>query len=352
MSLLLLNVGLGVDKDDFIVSVQPFAISITGTNVTGTATLSRAVETVNSIILFNECNTNVNDGLTLGYCTLTNPTTVTATRTLSVTATSNIIGTVVEFNDQYIASSVQYGTITVGALSATGTATISSVNASNAIAIYLGATSSLTDTSAADFLCAVDLTNGTTVTATRGNASATNAMTVGFCVIEFGSGIIQSIQKRAVTSTSTSTTLTDTVTAVTVANTLLIHNGQFINNTLINGAYYLTSASTTTNTLTRGGSGSLTRTIKYVALEFVSGVITAMQTGTTALTGASSATSALSPSVDLTRSICLQNGFDTNNSTVSQGFATARLSDASTVTAEKGSATNNAAVAWQVVTFG
>ena len=77
--------------------------------------------------------------------------------------------------------SIQRGTIVIAAASASNTATITSVNTAKALITMLGAES--TDTSVANTMTRLALTNATTVTASRGGT--TGSVTVGYQVVEY-----------------------------------------------------------------------------------------------------------------------------------------------------------------------
>lgn len=77
--------------------------------------------------------------------------------------------------------SVQYGTMTIAANVASGTATITSVNTAKAVVIYLGLRTSATSDNT---WAKITLTNATTVTADR-QGSPANDEVVGFVVVEF-----------------------------------------------------------------------------------------------------------------------------------------------------------------------
>lgn len=82
--------------------------------------------------------------------------------------------------------SVQYGTVTLADSVTSNTATITSVAVNKSVVHFLGFS---TDSNLVDnqrrWLARVTLTNATTVTASRGSATTTNAMTVGFVVVEY-----------------------------------------------------------------------------------------------------------------------------------------------------------------------
>lgn len=115
---------------------------------------------------------------------LTNATTVTATMN---TAGSTIIVAyeVVEYWPSALNQVVQRGTITITSGNLTNTATITSVDTTKAVIEYGGFS---TDTSGANATSntypRLDLTNATTVTATRGGSAAGNPVIV-YQVVEF-----------------------------------------------------------------------------------------------------------------------------------------------------------------------
>lgn len=85
-----------------------------------------------------------------------------------------------------VVKSVQYGTVTLADSTNSATATISSVDTSKAVVHFLGftTTSNFADNQRRIF-SDVTLTNSTTVTATRNNSTASNAVTVRFVVVEY-----------------------------------------------------------------------------------------------------------------------------------------------------------------------
>lgn len=112
-----------------------------------------------------------------------------------------------------VIKSIQSGTVTIGASSASGTATITSVTTANAILLWNGETTSNASTSLYSGVSAtIALTNATTVTATRGNLIA-DTVTVSFTVIEFASGV-NSIQSGSITIAAGGTSNTATISAV------------------------------------------------------------------------------------------------------------------------------------------
>lgn len=79
-----------------------------------------------------------------------------------------------------VIKSIQYGTITLAGV-ASNTATITTVSTTKSVLHFLGNTA--TSTSGETFMTKLSLTNATTITADRTNASATSV--IGFCIAEY-----------------------------------------------------------------------------------------------------------------------------------------------------------------------
>lgn len=121
--------------------------------------------------------------------------------------------------------SVQRGSITIPDGSLSATATITAVDPARTILIFDGY--SATDPGAtADRrrrAAYIQLTNSTTVTATRG--ASTGQTVVDFHVIQFRAGVISSIQRGVITIPDGASSATATITAVTLAKSYLEYGG-------------------------------------------------------------------------------------------------------------------------------
>lgn len=158
--------------------------------------------------------------------------------------------------------SIQYGTVTIASAQYTGTATINEVG-DNAVAIFLGNTVS-GDTGG--YLSYIDLTDSTTVTATR-QSNNTGAVTVAkFMVIEFES--VKSIQSGTIAITSGNSSNTATVNEVDTENALLLLNGYTLSSTSMGYIPNLYLTNGTTITASRGNRGTTTTTVAYTLVEF------------------------------------------------------------------------------------
>lgn len=337
----------------YIQSIQPFSITIASGSTSNTATIS-AVTTNNAIIIFDGCEGNnaANASRSLGYCTLTNSTTVTATRNSGTSSTCTVKGTVVEFTGAAVNVAAQYGTVTLASV-ASNTATITSVDITKAVIIYLGMSTSNGGLSTSVWTN-VELTNSTTVTATRTGTTGTNV--VSFCVLEFTTTVMKTVQQRSITLTDAGTAPTDTITSVTTGNTLLFYGGASIGNAGPNNSmHYLSLTNGTTVTLTRSGTNTSTRIIKYCVLEFQVGVLNSnVQRGTISLASVASNTATIS-AVNTSNSVVNCCNYDsTSASTVAidELVTDCTLTNSTTVTANKNTAGSSTLVfSYEVAEF-
>jgi hypothetical protein len=168
-------------------------------------------------------------------------------------------------------SAVQYGTVTVTNGVASGTATISAVDTTKASVMFLGMATTNAGLTIDDYVSCetwLELTNSTTVTATRSRtASITGTLTIGFVVITWANA--KSVQTFTINLSSTLTG-TATITSVNTTKTLLFHLG-VSTSVYVNYARELTwftLTNSTTVTATRAdGTGALT--VRGVAVELL-----------------------------------------------------------------------------------
>ncbi|WP_088258590.1 hypothetical protein, partial [Fimbriiglobus ruber] len=264
---------------------------------------------------------------------LTNSTTVTATINSSGNACT-VYGTVVEFTSAAMATSVQTGTITMSSSVTSGTATISSVTTADSSVFYLGLTTSGTSSTQADIWTTLALTNSTTVTAAKNSNG--QAVTIGYAVVNFASGLINSVQPRSVTLTTANTSDTDTITSVVTANAMVVYAGCQVgaNNAPSTFFYVPQLTGSTTVTLTRGGTSTTSRTMNYTVVEFASGVLNSVQRGTIALHNVTSNTATIT-SVSTSHAVANLNNFSSSLAAgdPAETFPGVALTNATTVTA-------------------
>lgn len=331
---------------------QQGEITIPAGSTSNTLTIS-SVTTANTVLLFDGWqtdNTGSQGRELFPIIALTNSTTITATRnTSNVSFGVTVRFTVVEFKSSAI-TSIQSGTISNGSGGTTATATITSVNTARAVTFIYGFTTTGASTTYTSMMNRLDLTNSTTVTSTK-NASG-SALTVGYAVVEFAAGIINSIQQRAVTLTTANTSDTDTITSVTMANTMLVYTGtSSSSNSADNSLYTLQLASATQVTLTRGSISTNTRTIGYTVVEFVSGILNSVQRGTTPMNSVNSADTTIT-SVNTAKSACNFCGFVAISGGTDTRWSTVKLLDATHVRCQRNTAgAVTMTPAWEIVEF-
>jgi hypothetical protein len=259
-------------KSTAVSSVQYGTISM-GTSTSATATIT-SVNTARSIAFYlgNMANNTATSDRDLCDVTLTNATTVTASRGDAFTNTATVGFVVVEFQAAYV-DSVQQVSITIAAGSTSNTASISSIDTSRSVLVFKGNT--MTDAQNANTaLARVSLTNATTVTATRNTSSASFPTSVKATVIQFASGVIHSIQRGTITIATSSASQVDSITAIDTAKTAIFYGGVTSTSTSIfdeNSVFPTISlSSTTTITATRGNADAASSlTVAYQVVRFV-----------------------------------------------------------------------------------
>lgn len=321
-----------------IQNLQPFAITIAsaGTSNTGTVT---SVDTTRSTIVYGGVqsgDTSSSDG-TNDFCTfvLTNATTITITRTGTGAFTLIGKGTLIQWKSGVV-KSISQGTIVIGSGSTSNTASFTAVTSGNAIVLFGGLTTSTNGTTG-QLLARTALASTTTASATR-NTSTTNTVTVGYCMFEFNSGILNSSTQSGTITGVTGTPQNSTITAVTMAQTWLIYEGQTVTNTgnSYNEMGYIQLTSTT-NVQFTSGTGAI---VGYMVCEFKlanakSNSYAAVTTTTTTGTATFSAVNTSLAWVTFLGTIC--------NTAISQvGLFDAVLTNTTTATIERNGGTTSA----------
>lgn len=334
--------------------VQSFSITITSLNLTGTATISAAGS--GAYIIYEGLNPSNNGDpqLDFPYLQLTNSTTVTAT----VNGTGGTIvikGCVVDGDTTNLIKSVQQGTITISAGTGTGTASISAVTNANAATHYLGFDTSVTSAQTGEIFPRFSL-SGTTVTATV--ATIAVAGIGAYQIIEFqGTALTaNAVQNLAASSSSSVTSWTATITSVTANNALTIYGGYTANSTVLTMAVVCfrgTLTNGTTFTVNVNTGEAVAKQYNASIVEFNNGVLnSAIQRGTTTLTGVTSNTSTVT-SVSTTYAGTAFLGQTSNDTGFDyiEALGASVLTNATTVTTTKNNGTNNITSSWDVFEF-
>lgn len=327
-----------------------FDITISGGSSSNTASLNWKVDPDRSFIVPNGVRATAGSSTALNdvnaYGQLTAAGTVTATRGTSTSGVDiHVCGTVIHGTPEFIVR-VQRGTILLGSGQTSNTASISQVDFGASIAIWQGQSGGPTGNNYNSGFADVDLTNSTTVTATRNTSG--NTLTVAFVVITFTPKVAKAIQKVANTSTAgvTSETSTLSPTLETISENITFTGGQSTGSTSSQNALWraeLTNTSTVTFTRTSTSGTTRTRRLTLVALQRY--IFKSIQRGTIAMGASASATASVSR-VEPNQSVVAWLHQSTADGTgVFQNFyCTVKLTDPTTVTADRGTGSSNSTV--------
>ena len=328
-------------RNGLIQSTQQVTVTIANGQTSGTATIT-AIDTTRTSLIWGGSSTTRNatyDGQQdLCGCTLTNSTTVTATR--SGTTNDLIVQVSVVQWKPGVTRSIQYGSIALGNGVTSNTATITSVTTANAACHFLGLTHGAASASHTVSFGDVTLTNATTVTSTR-NTSSANTCTVYFCVTEFAAGVLQSATQHITIATSAASSATTAITSSTVTRTLLLFGGFTTTTTTAESRDLPRIDLTNATTVTINLGGAFTSSVKACVVEFKTADLKqSMQRGTIVLTSVASNTATIT-SVGTTKAFvsCLGHTSSSTSNNVSEGTVVrSELTNATTVTATAGSA--------------
>lgn len=162
--------------------------------------------------------------------------------------------------------SVQRGTITITGGNSSNTATITAVVLANSLLAWgSNGLNTAGQVDAAMFMARLELTNTTTVTATRGGT--TEDLTVPYQVIEFWPGLLRSVQRGTVVTGTPAT-----ITSVNTAKSILQYLG-CVAATTAGGEWgrnqaYVVLTNGTTVTATEGGGTTGNITAGYQVAEY------------------------------------------------------------------------------------
>lgn len=337
--------------NSYVNSVQYVSITIPGGSNSATATISAVGSGAFLILNGHSTTDNVVTTLTRPAIrvTLTNSTTVTANRqSADATITTTVNVAVIDATANLV-ESVQFGTVAVNNATS-NTATISSVDLSRSAVFYLGQSS--TSTSAANRVFgAVELTNATTVTGVLGATASTTTCTLSYCVVQFAASAIQSVQRFATNSSSSSLTTAQAISAVTTANSMIAWGGVATSNSTFSSWIMNAQLTSTTNVnLVRTGTGAVSRTAYITVIDFASGVLSSMQRGTIALASVASNTATISAVGS--KAVLNWLNQSTTATTPDEAFTTVTLTNSTTITANKNTAgTTTSTVSYEMMEF-
>lgn len=161
-----------------IQSLNALSISMTSGNASNTATIS-AVTANSTFTAFGGCtmSASVTDpSISLGSIGYTNTTTYTATRSTSTSGTVIVNGTAIEFTSGTLNRVQREAATAFAASTATKTRSNTAVNTAKTFVSHLGLQSTITGTNPGSIVSTVEMTDSTTMTATRANTANDNAL--------------------------------------------------------------------------------------------------------------------------------------------------------------------------------
>lgn len=329
------------------VGVQHVQITISAGNSSATATISAVGS--RAFISFQGWSSTVTSvpANSLTRVTLTNSTTITATR-VGTTGRSIVNCTIVDATSDLV-TSVQYGTVTLVATNTSNVAAISAVNPNTGTLHFLGVSSADVTIVPATQIPRLSYA-GTTVTATV-SVAVTSTMVVSFCMIEFNPLALQSnVQVFSISWSNAAVSTTQAIASVVSANTLLFRGG----NSTTNLTLYTTSlqraslTNNTTITVTVNSAGADTNVYNVTVVEFIAAVFTQpVQRGTTTLTAVSTASTVVNSTV-LARTSGLFLGSSNTGTTEARSRARVNLGSTTSITTNRDSSTGNLTSSWSL----
>lgn len=347
---ILLSYGLS----SLIKSIQSFSITVTTT--TNTATISSVTPANCTLIYSGQITTDSSAAgasfdLSHADVVFTNGTTITANKNTTGTYTITVNGWVIEWQTAAVVL-CQRGTITLTAATS-NTATITSAVTANTAVLYGGYTTNFGGSAASNLWTRLNLTNSTTVTATRG--AATSNVTIAFEVLQFAAGILKSATQETTTTLTAAASANATISAVTMANTMVAFGGFSGTNSNDDRSKnpYAQLTSTTNIAVTRTSSTDNV-TLVATAMEFNSGYIKSAQRGTQGIGSGLTTADATISSVSTTKTVvgflgCSFSAIVTRNDFGSVNLA---LNSATTVRASRSASdTNTATAAYEAIEF-
>lgn len=272
--------GITAANRQIIQSIQYGSVTFAGAT-TADYTLPQAVTVANTALVWLGLTISA-DGAQIQnitpQITITSTTNVRATRTGTGTACT-VYFCALEFKSSALQSSVQYGSATIAA----GTATISSVTVANAVCFFNGYQRGGTGSGTSSQFGAAQLTGATTVTVYSGVSD--NSATSFFCVVEFKAGVLgQTAQIFSIGLTSVNSN-TATIASAALANSMVIYGGLSTAATADTPGHIVKIVHTNATTLTgtRLSTDANVSTVYGTVITFAVGIIKQKQSNTISL---------------------------------------------------------------------
>ncbi len=322
------------ERPAWVISCEHFSITLGTSETSDTYTLTKPVDPLTSFIVWgNEIVAAGNTQNNAARVTITNSTTVTATRNTASSSATTVYGTVVYCSRRFV-KSVQQGTISMS--SASVTATITAVRTDKSICLFQGFTTNNANGNMTTGWQSVELTNSTTVTG-RINTAGTTCV-VGYVVVEFQPEAVDYVEQCLITVTSGTGTTKTLARNVDMYRTALFWGGMTCgNNTRANQLSYAELTDAKTVTVANNTSSASTRYIVVTVIEFARGVVRGVRRTKITLAAATSNTASIAY-VERNKSIASFLGYACTGTTHPTVIAGWRLTNDTTLTANLNSA--------------
>lgn len=330
----------------YVISAEQFSVTIASSSATGTATLTKRVNTATSFIVWgHQITSAANTENCLARLTLTDGVTVTATRDTASATTITVYGTVVYCSPQFV-KSVQANSVTL--TGAATTSTITAVRTDKSTVLMNGFTTSNANANLTTSLCRCSLTNSTTVTINTNTVGTTHI--ANYVVVEFQPDCVVSVQQVAITAASGTSATATLATNVDMNNTLCFWGSQQSGgNTRAQMFSRIVLTNPTTVTASWNTSSIVTRTVNATVVNFAPKVIRSVRRGTTTISASTSATSTID-FVDVNMAWCMFLGFSCTGASHASTLAGIALTNGTTITATLSSSGTDT-VSWEVGWF-
>lgn len=229
--------------------------------------------------------------------------------------------------------SVQHFSITHAASNTSNTASLSSVDTSRSVVFH--GQSSAVGGNAEYTRSRLDIDSSTTVRSRR--SDGTNASTVKGCVVEFASGIVNSVQNLAPQIASSGSQVDTTITSVNTSYAIALHCGSANNSTglgsNVTAVFSGCTLTSSTNLRTiRGASPTHSQDNCVSVIEFNSVCIQSIQSFSITITAGTSGTATIS-SVTTANCLLVFNYMANTSGGTLQGQTRVTLTNGTTVTA-------------------
>lgn len=260
--------------------------------------------------------------------------TVTSQSSLTVTSGSSltVLSELAPLISAGLVENVQPGTLVFNGSGQVSTSTtISAVDTSRSVVLFGGfSTTNASINGMESDAVRLWLADSTTVQGTRG-AGDTHTVETNFVVVQFATGVTESVQQQAITMGTTDLGATSTISSVDTSRSIAIYGGSETDDPQYNRAItVLNLVSATEVTAVRrasGGNGTTTST----TVQFAAGVTISVQQVTTILLSTQDSATTTISSIDPNNTLLFYGGINSSGTATDLWHAYTYLSDSTSV---------------------